>query len=145
MFITTALLTLSIQAIAFGEFGKWSNGWGQGVSEYISTVSKGNSLYIACSDEAPVTMILTVNGIEYGSSSKNGFNLVIDGKEIQTPYDTSSRVGAINFDYTWSALRKAKKIQAKTNDGNKLELPIKGAVQTLPESRTSNYHCKTDF
>lgn len=143
--VVAELLTAPMVAMAFGEAGQWSSGWGQGVYEYTAVVSNGNALYIACSDDAPVTMTLTVNGVEYGSNSKNGFDLVIDGKEIQTPYITDSRVGADNFSYAWSALRKSKKLQAKTSDGKEQTLPTKGVAKSLPASGTSEFNCKTDF
>ena len=140
--VTTALLATSITAMAFGEAGQWSSGWGQGVSEYTSVASKGNALYIACSDDTPVSMTLTVNGNEYGSNTKRGFDLVIDGKVIQTPYETDSRVGANNFEYAWKSMRKAKTIQARTNDGKTLSLPTKGVAKAIPASGSS---CKAAF
>jgi hypothetical protein len=143
--VAAAFLSAAMNAMAFGELGQWSSGWGQGVSEYTAVASKGNELYIACSDDAPVTMTLTVTGVEYGSNSTNGFDLVIDGKEIQTPYNTSSRVGADNFSYAWIALRKAKKLQAKTSDGKELTLPTKGVAKALPASGVSEFNCKADF
>lgn len=123
---------VSTSAMAYGEIGQWSSGFGQGTMEYTAVASKGNLLYVACSDTEPVRMTLTVNGAEYGSFSKKGFDLVINGKVIQTPYATNSRVGENNFTYVWGALRKAKTIQARTTDGKVLTLPIKGAANALP-------------
>lgn len=138
----SALLITSMNAMAFGEAGQWSSGWGQGVSEYTAVVSKGNALYIACSDDAPVSMTLTVNGVDYGSNSKKGFDLVIDGKKIQTPYDTNSRVGENNFNYVWKKMRSAKTLQAKTSDGKTLNLPTKGVAKAIPASLGS---CTSEF
>jgi len=140
--VASALLIASMNAMAFGEAGQWSTGWGQGVSEYAAVVSNGNELYIACSDDAPVSMTLTVNGVKYGSRSKKGFDLVIDGQEIQTPYDTNSMVGENNFIYVWKKMRTAKKLQAKTSDGKTLNLPTNGAAQAIPATLES---CSSEF
>ena len=140
--VATIFIASPMAAIAYGELGQWSTGWGQGVSEYTAVVSKGNELYIACSDDSPVRMTLTVNGVEYGSYSKIGFNLVIDGNEIQTPYLTDSMVGEGNFFYAWKIIRKAKTIQAKTSDGKVLTLPTKGVAKAIPASGSS---CKSEI
>lgn len=141
--VAIPFLAASMGAMAFGEIGQWSSGWGQGVSEYTAVVSKGNALYIACSDDQPVSMKLTVNGVEYGADSKKGFNLVFDGKEIETPYETNSRVGENNFDYAWKALRTAKTLQAITSNGKKLNLPTKGVAKALPAWGKPGYSCKS--
>lgn len=129
----------------FKEIGQWGSGWGQGVSEYGVTTSKGDTLYIACSKDRPVSMMLYVNGVEYGPYSKKPFSLIIDGTEIQTPYETASRVGADNFIFAWDALRKAKRLQAKTVDGKLLDLPTAGANKVLPPNNTPDNDCKTAF
>lgn len=138
----TVLMTASAAAMAFGEVGQWSSGWAQGVDEYTAVASKGNVLSIACSDDKPVSMTLTINGAEYGTGSKNSFDLVIDGKTIPTPYLTDSMVGENNFNYAWQAMRKAKTLQAKTSDGKTLNLPIKGAAKAIPAKGGS---CKSEI
>lgn len=142
--LSCALSTLSCLAMAFGEIGQWSSGWGQGVSEYNVSDAQGNSLYIACSEDRPVSMILTLNGQEYGSYSEQGFDLLIDGQAIQTPYDTASRVGANNFLFAWEALRKARTLQAKTSDGQFIDLPTQGSAKTLPAQGSAEYVCQTE-
>lgn len=143
--LSCTLCTLSSLAMAFGEIGQWSSGWGQGVSEYNVSDAQGNSLYIACSEDRSVSMILTLNGQEYGSYSEQGFDLLIDGQEIQTPYDTASRVGANNFLFAWEALRKAKTLLAITSDGARVELSTRGSAKVLPAWGTAEYVCHTDF
>ena len=138
------LLLLSFGAFAYGEVGQWSSGWGQGVTEYTTVDSKKNALYIACSDSAPVSMTLTVSGKEYGTYAKKGFDLIIDGKEVQTPYDTGSRVGANNFLYAWDAIRKAKTLQAKIGEGKVVDLPLKNAAKVLPSTKSKKFTCQVD-
>ena len=139
------LLALACGVQAYGEFGQWSSGWGQGVTEYTAVASKQTALYIACSDSMPVSMTLTANGKRYGSGEAKGFDLIIDAKEIATPYETGSRVGANNFLYTWDALRKAKQIRARTADGKLVELPIKHAAKTLPKTSDKGFPCTVEF
>ena len=135
---------VSAQAFAFGEIGQWSSGWGQGVSEYTVVDEKSNSLYIACGDE-PVSMTLTVDRVEYGSNSKKSFDLIIDGKVIEMPYETSSRVGSDNFRFAWDAIRKAKTLEAKTSAGKTIALPLKSVAKALPASKSKQFVCQTDF
>ncbi|MDE3735941.1 hypothetical protein PSH28_04995 [Pseudomonas resinovorans] len=139
------LLSLPVTALGYGEIGQWSSGWGQGTSEYNVSDSAGNSLYIACSADRPVSMTLTVKGTEYGSYSEKGFDLLVDGMEVQTPYDTASRVGANNFIFAWDALRKARTLQAKTVDGQVVNLPTKGSAKTLPAWGSPEFDCTTEF
>lgn len=140
------LFSATCGAWAYGEIGQWSSGWGQGVTEYTAVVSNKTSLYIACDEhEKPVSMTLTIEGKDYGSGAKKGFDLIIDGKEITTPYDTGSRVGANNFFYAWDAIRKAKTLKAKTEDGKMVDLPLKGAAKVLPSTKAKKFTCRVDF
>lgn len=143
------LIAINSSALAFGEFGQWSDGWGQGTSEYQATVNDNNRLYIACFGdyEKPVSMTLTVNGHEYGSNSNKGFDLIInnDGVRIETPYETNYRAGHNNFEYMWKKLRTAKSIVAITHDGKKLSLPTKNVAKTLPALHSKYYACKTEW
>lgn len=143
--LTLFALMASSQVMAFGEPGHWSSGWGQGVSEYTAIDAKGSALYIACSEGTPVRMTLTVNRVSYGSGTKQPFHLIIDGKEIQTPYETGSRVGSNNFYYAWDAIRKAKTLQAKTGSGQLIPLPLKDASKALPSTKSKAFTCQTDF
>jgi len=140
-----ALLACPLAALAYGEVSQWSSGWGQGTSEYTTVDVAGNTLYIACSEDRPVSMTLTVNGVEYGSYNDKGFDLLIDGVEVQTPYDTASRVGANNFQFAWDALRKARTLQARTADGQVVNLPTKGSAKALPAWGTPEFSCSTEF
>lgn len=98
--IMLLLFWVATRVFAFGEFGKWSSGWGQWVSEYTVVKQSGDSLYTARSEDQPVSMTLSLKGKEYGTYSQQGFDLIVNGTEVQTPYDTDSRVGSNNFTYT---------------------------------------------
>ncbi len=143
--LVAALASLPLTALAYGEIGQWSSGWGQGTSEYTVVDARGNALYIACSEDRPVSMSLTVNGVEYGSYQSKGFDLLIDGTEVQAPYDTASRVGANNFLHAWDALRNAQTLQARTEDGQIVSLPTQGSARTLPAWGTPEFTCTTEF
>jgi hypothetical protein len=139
-----ALCGLPLNAHAFGEPGRWSGGWGQGTSEYTSVATNGDRLYIACNPDQPVTMTLTLAGQDYGSYARQGFDLVIDGQEIQTPHATASRVGTNNFLHAWEALRKARKLVARAN-GRETALPVRDAAKVLPAWGTPGFDCVTGF
>lgn len=141
---TLQLAYLPLSAHAFGEPGRWSSGWGQGTSEYTVVDAQQNSLYIACGD-SPVTMTLTLGKKEYGSYSKKGFDLIIDGRAFSTPYDTSYHAGADNFRYLWDLMRKAKTLQAKTEDGKTVKLPLAEVANALPSAKSKNFPCNTEF
>lgn len=138
-------LVASSQAMAFGEAGRWSSGWGQGVSEYTVVANQQTSLYIACSPDNPPSMTLTVAGVQYGTHTNKPFNLIIDGKEIDVPYDTRSEVGSANFNYAWNAIRKAKTLKAKISSGKVISLPVKDAAKALPSSKSKEFDCRTEF
>ncbi len=130
---------------AFGELNRWSTGWGQGVTEYVAVNSNGDELYIACDPYSPVSMSLTVGERSYGANSGGGFSLLIDGQEIQHPYETDSRVGSNTFYYAWEALRRANSIIAVTGDGTRVELPSKGSAKALDSTESPAFPCTTGF
>ncbi|MGL5467977.1 MAG: hypothetical protein ACRDCT_07275, partial [Shewanella sp.] len=80
-YLLISLLLANTSAMAFGESGRWSQGWGQGQTEYTAVVDEQNSLYISCSEDTKVFMMATVDGVEYGESAgaKEGFTLIVSG------------------------------------------------------------------
>ena len=139
--LAVILALLSTQALAYGEPGQWSSGWGQGTTEYTAVVDEKNNLYIACNDTKKVSMTAMVNGKEYGSYSDKAFNIDVDGSHYDTPYETESRVGENNFFDMWDKMRQAKTITITTADGQKLSLPVKGAATILPATRSKGFNC----
>lgn len=128
-------------AMAYGEAGRWSKGWGQGTTEYAAVVDEQNQLYIACNDMRKVSMTATVNGKQYGSYTKQGFTIVIDGQHFDEPYETESQVGESNFFYLWDKLRSAKTIAISTADGQQLALPTQDATSVLPATQSADFGC----
>lgn len=141
------LATVPVTANAyFGEPGTWASGWGQGTAEYMAVSSDGSAeLYIACNDENPVSMTLTIDGIAYGNDRQGEFNLVLDGYEISNPHFTNSRAHAEGFLYAWERMRKATSIIAVTDDGKRVELPSRGSAAALPSVDSPAMGCYTQF
>lgn len=137
LLVGSAMLLGSMNAMAYGEVGEWSSGWGQGVSEYTAVSAEGNSIYIACEPEKDMHMTVTVAGKEY----ENGFDLVADGELFKTPYDTKTTEIAVDFPFLWEHLRKAKSIQIKTHDGKTVNLPSKGSSKALPTVGSPDFDC----
>ncbi|MGY6036530.1 hypothetical protein [Aeromonas sp. AE23HZ002T15] len=130
-------------AMAYGEAGRWSTGWGQGTTEYAAVVDENNQLYIACNDLRKVRMSATVNGKQYGGVDQPGFAIVIDGQRFDEPYDTESRVGESNFFFLWDKMRSAKTMVVETADGQQLALPTKDAASVLPATQSADFGCLT--
>ena len=128
-------------AMAYGEAGRWSKGWGQGTTEYVAVVDEQNQLYIACNDMRKVSMTATVNGKKYGSYAKQGFAIVIDDQRFDEPYETESQVGESNFFYLWDKLRSAKTIAIETADAQQLALPTQDATSVLPATQSADFGC----
>lgn len=137
--------TLVSPAWSFGEVGRWSSGWGQGTSEYIVVDAKQNQLYIACNDTNPATMTLTVGGRDYtyGQGERSDFVLFIDGKGPFNASNAGSRATGGHFRAAWSAIRKAKTLQARTGDGKVVKFPLTGAARALPAIGSKDFSCVT--
>ena len=89
--ITLTTILLCNNALAYGEAGRWSSGWGQGTSEYTAVVNEQNHLYIACNDTRKVSMTATVQGKEYGSYARQAFSIIVDGSQYDAPYEKIGR------------------------------------------------------
>lgn len=141
--IWLTLLLTSATALAFGEPGRWSQGWGQGQTEYIATVDKHNSLYISCSEDTKVFMMATVDGVEYGESAgaKGGFTLMVDGNDFFRPYEINTQSLASDFYFMWNRFRDASTIIIKTEDGKRLILPTQDADKVLPKADSADFTC----
>lgn len=137
-----AVMLISSNAMAFGEAGRWSKGWGQGATEYTAVVDENNSLYISCNGFKKVFMMATVDGVEYGESSgsKGAFALNVDGDSFNAPYETDSRAGSDAFYIMWFKLRAADSIFLRTADGKVLSLPLKDADKVLPNTDTPEFN-----
>ncbi|MFM5728949.1 hypothetical protein ACET8R_20680 [Aeromonas veronii] len=137
------LMLTSTTALAFGEPGRWSQGWGQGQTEYTAVVDEQNSLYISCSEDTKVFMMATVDGVEYGESAgaKEGFTLIVSGDYFNTPYEIDSADKASDFYFMWNSLRVASTIIVTTPDDKRLILPTQDADKVLPKADSPEFTC----
>lgn len=147
-YLLVSLLLISTTALAVGEPGRWSTGWGQGTTEYMATVDKQNSLYIGCNDTEKVFMMVTIKGNEYvpeqhiyNPDDKNAFAIIIDGERFDTPYLTESNAGEQSFYYMWDKLRGAKNIVVETADKQQLTLPTQDVASILPATKATAFGC----
>ena len=68
-------LLLTPAVLAFGDHGRWNDGWGQGVTEYSATVDDETYLYLSC-------QMGKLNGIslnQSGQAATNNVSLRING------------------------------------------------------------------
>lgn len=142
-YLLISLLLANGCAMAFGEQGRWSQGWGQGQTEYTAVVDEQNSLYISCSEDTKVFMMATVDGVEYGESAgaKEGFTLIVSGDYFNTPYEIDSADKASDFYFMWNRLRDASTIIVKTPDDKRLILPTQDADKVLPKADSPEFTC----
>ena len=142
-YLLVSLLLANGSAMAFGEPGRWSEGWGQGQTEYTAVVDEQNSLYISCSEDTKVFMMATVDGVEYGESAgaKEGFTLIVSGDYFTTPYEVDSLDKARDFYFMWNRLRDASTIIVKTPDDRRLILPTQDADMVLPNADSPEFTC----
>ncbi|MDM5149800.1 hypothetical protein [Aeromonas salmonicida] len=142
-YLLVSLLLANGSAMAFGEPGRWSEGWRQGQTEYTAVVDEQNSLYISCSEDTKVFMMATVDGVEYGESAgaKEGFTLIVSGDYFTTPYEVDSLDKARDFYFMWNRLRDASTIIVKTPDDRRLILPTQDADKVLPTADSPEFTC----
>ncbi|MEG0006528.1 MAG: hypothetical protein RR721_01905 [Aeromonas sp.] len=146
--IWLVLMLASTTVLAMGEPGRWTQGWGQGVTEYMATVDEQNALYIGCGDAKKVFMMVTIQGKEYvpeqhiyDPDDKNAFALIVDGQRFDTPYLTESNAGEQSFYYMWDKLRSAKSIAVETADNQQLTLPTQDVASILPATKAAEFGC----
>ena len=138
-------LLLSSLAHAFGEPYQWSSGWAQGTYEYAAVMDEKNSLYIACPDQAPLSMVATIDGEKYGSYANKPFTIIVNGTAYEKPYETQSKPDAANYYQMWESLISAREIKLTTPDGKSLLLPINNAAKVIPSNKSNDFHCSTGF
>ncbi|QXC35829.1 hypothetical protein I6L37_09425 [Aeromonas sp. FDAARGOS 1407] len=130
-------LLLTPAVLAFGDHGRWNDGWGQGVTEYSATVDDATYLYLSCrmgqlsrielnqAGQAPTeTVWLRIDGHTYPPLSG-----MVAGNDSKAFYDM------------WAALRSAKSLQAITQDGRTVELPVAGVQETLTAATDAAFGC----
>lgn len=79
-------MALATSGVGAEENG-WSNSWGLGTQvNYTVTFAGTTRLTIICRDDAPLTMLATVSGHDYGSGSRRQFALLVDWQRYNAPY-----------------------------------------------------------
>ena len=115
-------LLLTPAVLAFGDHGRWNDGWGQGVTEYSATVDDETYLYLSC-------RMGQLNGItlnQAGQTATNNVSLRINGHTFSPLPSMVAGNDSKAFYDMWAALRSAKSLQATTQDGRTVELPVAG-------------------
>lgn len=134
------LMTVVSQAMAF----EWQSGWGQGVSEYSVSDGNQNELLISCPDyDGYVSASAVIQG-ERLSSRDQGFDVIVDGKRYENPFNTECRVCSGIFRGFWDELRDANRLAIAAN-GLEANLPVNGISEALPAQEDPLYNCRTEW
>lgn len=130
-------LLLTPAVLAFGDHGRWNDGWGQGVTEYSATVDDETYLYLSC-------QMGQLNGItlnQAGQAATNNVSLRINSHTYPPLPSMVAGNDSKAFYDMWAALRSAKSLQAITQDGRTVELPVAGAQETLTAATDAAFDC----
>ncbi|MFQ2175318.1 hypothetical protein [Aeromonas media] len=134
--VITLLVALATSGIGAAEGDGWSNSWGPGTqANYTVTLAGTIPLTIICRDDAPLTMLATVNGRDYGSDSRRQFALLVDGQRYDTPY----RQG--DFSTFWEALRNATSVALLLPSNPPIDLPTSHLAEVLPAIGSPDNNC----
>ncbi|HDO1323030.1 TPA: hypothetical protein P2R03_004622 [Aeromonas veronii] len=129
------LVALATSGVGAEENG-WSRSWGPGTqANYTVTLAGITLLTIICRDDAPLTMLATVNGRDYGSGSRRQFALLVDGQRYNAPY----RQGY--FPTFWEALRNATSLALLLPSNKLIDLPTSHLTEVLPAIGTPDNNC----
>ncbi|MFM5026896.1 hypothetical protein ACEUBM_17855 [Aeromonas caviae] len=130
-------LLLTPAVLAFGDHGRWNDGWGQGVTEYSATVDDATYLYLSC-------RMGQLNGItlnQAGQAATNNVSLRINGHIFPPLPSMVAGNDSKAFYDMWAALRSAKSLQAITQDGRTVELPVAGVQEVLSAATDAAFDC----
>ncbi|WP_447832992.1 hypothetical protein [Aeromonas veronii] len=131
------LVALATSGVGAEENG-WSRSWGPGTQANFTVTLAGSPLLtIICRDDAPLTMLATMNGRDYGSGSRRQFALLVDGQRYDAPY----RQG--DFPAFWEALRSATSVTLLLPSNPPIDLPTNHLAAVLPAIGTPDNTCIT--
>ncbi|WP_323947949.1 hypothetical protein [Aeromonas caviae] len=129
------LVALATSGVGAEENG-WSRSWGPGTqANYNVTLAGSALLTIICRDDAPLTMLATMNGRDYGSDSRRQFALLVDGQRYDAPY----RQG--DFPTFWEALRNATSVTLLLPSNKPIDLPTNHLAEVLPAIGSPDNTC----
>ncbi|WMJ04412.1 hypothetical protein [Aeromonas veronii] len=133
--IIALLVALATSGVGAEENG-WSRSWGPGTqANYTVNLAGTTLLTIICRDDAPLTMLATVKGRDYGSDNRRPLALLVDGQR----YDASYRQG--DFPTFWEALRNATSLALLLPSNKLIDLPTCNLAQVLPAIGTPDNNC----
>ncbi len=130
-------LLLTPAVLAFGDHGRWNDGWGQGVTEYSATVDDSTYLYLSCRMGQLSGIVLN----QAGKAATESVWLRINGHTYPTLPSMVAGNDSKTFYAMWAALRTATSLQAITQDGQSVELPVAGVQETLSAATDAAFAC----
>jgi hypothetical protein len=137
LMIALLSLLLAPAVLAFGDHGRWNDGWGQGVTEYSATVDDATYLYLSC--RMGQLSRITLN--QAGQAPTEAVSLRIDGHTYPPLPSMVAGNDSKTFYDMWAALRSAKSLQAITQDGRTVSLPVVGVQETLTAATDAAFDC----
>ena len=140
-----ACLGLVASIGAYAAPHEWTSGWAMGTSEYAVDDGNGNELVIACPDDENryISASAAIHGRTYSSEDEQGFDVIVDGKNYNNPFNTDCRACSDIFKAEfWPALRKANRLQLSAN-GQTVNLPTKNLQAALPALGDQQNSCWT--
>ena len=114
--------------------GHWTEGYGQGTSEYFID-NQGYRLYIACPPQDPDSSnfaSVVLSPLKNGADIQQ-FTISVNGHTFNGPIETGSRVGAQNFTALIDYLRKADAVVKFA--GKSITFPKSDAAKVLPTQK----------
>ena len=131
-----ALLVALATSGVVAEENSWSSSWGPGTqANYTVNLAGATLLTIICRDDAPLTILATVNGRDYGSESRRQFALLVDGQRYDAPY----RQG--DLPTFWEALRNATSVALLLPSNPPIDLPTSHLAEVLPAIGSPDNNC----
>ncbi|WP_440893852.1 hypothetical protein [Aeromonas dhakensis] len=131
-----ALLVALATSGVVAEENSWSSSWGPGTqANYTVNLAGTTLLTIICRDDAPLTMLATVSGRDYGSDSRRPLALLVDGQRYDAPY----RQG--DFSTFWEALRNATLVALLLPSNPPIDLPTSHLAEVLPAIGSPDNNC----
>ncbi|MCR3931344.1 MULTISPECIES: hypothetical protein [Aeromonas] len=131
-----ALLVALATSGVVAEENSWSSSWGPGTqANYTINLAGTTLLTIICRDDAPLTMLATVGGRDYGSDSRLPLALLVDGQRYDAPY----RQG--DFSTFWETLRNATSVALLLPSNPPIDLPTSHLAEVLPAIGSPDNNC----
>ena len=135
------MFILPFMPSSYAADGKWSDGFGQGDYEYSIEVKKYR-LYISCPTENGNASASSFVEFSDSGNELKSFEISVNGKKYQGPFEASSRVGANNFTALLDDLKKSDAVVSFKNGS--VTLPKSNASSVLPSYGKKGFACNLD-